>query len=228
MDKSKYLTLEDIMYSGHISDDINIRYIKEEYLVQAKFALECIEVVGNTLVRGNGITCDDIEQFCAVKTSDGYLYYHSQKYAGIRVIDYEQFYCEGADILLKHGFKWDETRKECWYIVPQIKSDSVADNLGYTEDTIDTFVIREQGEIASKAWPIRRNAFSAEVAVDTYEGYRRKGYAKQVVTAWVNHQISMVRLPFYAHRVGNTQSEALAKSLGAIKFADVISYHRWE
>ena len=80
---------------------------------------------------------------------------------------------------------------------------------------------------ASSAAPdseLEESKQAAELAVETAPGYRRLGYARQVVAAWASHVLGEGKVAFYSHEVGNAASEALAHSLGVVQYAVVTTY----
>jgi putative hydrolase of the HAD superfamily len=81
------------------------------------------------------------------------------------------------------------------------------------------FEIYDDRKPVSRAWSIRENACCAEVAVETISAYRRRGFARQVTAAWVHAIIQQGKTPFYSHLESNKASRLLARSLGAIEFA---------
>ena len=178
-------------------------------LLRIKNELKCIGTLGNTLIRIDGNTCDDIEKILNVKYNNGWE---------------ERYFRRGIDTTVLTSF--DEIRKEITYSfdkVPEIDIDEVI-YLGNTPDTFDTFVIEREGKVVSRAWSVRKNNEAAEIAVETVETHRRQGLGKKVVAAWVKYQLEHNKVPIYNHRA-NHQSQALAESIGAIKFAETVSYH---
>lgn len=86
------------------------------------------------------------------------------------------------------------------------------------------FVILEHGEPVCWAWSERSNAHCAEAAVETHPDHRRKGYARQAVAAWAHQIIGEGRVALYSYKAENHASQALARSLGAVRYAEVICY----
>jgi GNAT superfamily N-acetyltransferase len=81
------------------------------------------------------------------------------------------------------------------------------------------------GELeVSRAISVRQNERCAEVYVETLPAYRRKGYARQVVAAWVRDIMDRGRVAFYSYKTRNIASAALARSLGVEWYADVIAF----
>lgn len=87
-----------------------------------------------------------------------------------------------------------------------------------------TFFIKRDGKEVSWAWAQEENDKAIELAVETLIDYRRKGFARQVVTACAYHAITMGKIAFYSFLKGNSVSEALAKSLNVKKYAEITSY----
>jgi hypothetical protein len=86
------------------------------------------------------------------------------------------------------------------------------------------FVIVADDQAVCWAWSERSNEKCAEVAVETLPEHRMKGYARQAVAAWAYEVIRSGRTAFYSYRVENQASRALARSLGAAWYADVVGY----
>ena len=86
------------------------------------------------------------------------------------------------------------------------------------------FVVRVDGEPVCRAWSERGNDACAEVAVETHPDHRRQGYARQAVAAWASDVIGSGRVALYSYKAGNESSRALAHSLGAVWYADVVCY----
>ena len=86
------------------------------------------------------------------------------------------------------------------------------------------YVILVDGNPVSWAWTADESEQAAELAVETLPKYQRRGYARQVVTAWAAHVLGEGKVAFYSHEVGNTASEALAHSLGVVQYAVVTTY----
>ncbi len=63
----------------------------------------------------------------------------------------------------------------------------------------------------------------AEPGINTLEGYRRRGYARIVMGALLEHLLEMGRVPLWSCGAGNVASQRLAESVGFRKFADVIA-----
>jgi len=80
------------------------------------------------------------------------------------------------------------------------------------------------GKIVSACVSSRENAIGAEAWVQTLPAYRRRGYARQVTTAWAFHLQQEGKIPFYSHHSDNLPSHALAHSLGLKWFMSDVAY----
>lgn len=104
-----------------------------------------------------------------------------------------------------------------WYVISRIPATAEFSDVIERDGR---FVIQCDGRVVSEAWSSRDGLQSAEVEVETHGDYRRRGYGRQVVTAWANHVRRADKLAFYSHLVANESSRALAESVGAEWFAD--------
>ncbi len=82
----------------------------------------------------------------------------------------------------------------------------------------EVFGIVVDGRIVSTCEASRENEAAGEAWVRTLEGYRRRGYARQVTAAWGNWLLRQGRVPFYSHRWENLASQAVAESLGLVQY----------
>jgi hypothetical protein len=88
----------------------------------------------------------------------------------------------------------------------------------------DRFVVLVDCEPVSWAWSSRSNSRASELATETKPGFRRRGYASQVCSAWARHQLEQDKIAFYSHKRENVASQALATRLGVIHFVDGVNY----
>lgn len=88
----------------------------------------------------------------------------------------------------------------------------------------EVFGIVRDGKIVSTCESSRENEAAGEAWARTLEGYRQRGYARQVTAAWGNWLLSQGRLPFYSHRWDNLASQAVAQSLGLIQYVADAGY----
>jgi hypothetical protein len=86
------------------------------------------------------------------------------------------------------------------------------------------YVVFANGAPVSWAWSSESNQNAVELAVETDVPYRRKGYARQVASAWAYHNIRDGKVAFYSHRVDNTPSQRLAVKLGVVRYARISTY----
>lgn len=195
------------------------------YLLRAWLRLECIEIgPDDRLRRIEGVTCDDLERILAVKSGDEHHVYLREGDPP-EAIDARSMFVNAEKWAAQYGIT--EIRREKTYRIlglPDIKTPDVT-ALGDTPENFDVFSVMRDGQAVSSAWSVRRNADAAEIAVETLEPYRRRGYGKQVVAAWVRHQVAQEKIAIYSHRTGNLESEALARSCAAVLFAETVSYY---
>jgi hypothetical protein len=85
-------------------------------------------------------------------------------------------------------------------------------------------IVLVDGEPVSWAWTQDGSNRAAELAVETLPAFRRRGYGRQVVAAWAAHVLAQGKVAFYSHQLGNTASEALARSLDVVQYALSIVY----
>jgi hypothetical protein len=86
------------------------------------------------------------------------------------------------------------------------------------------YVVLVDGAPVSWAWTADSSDRAAELAVETALEHRRRGYARQVASAWAAHVLTAGKVAFYSHEVDNHASEALARSLGVVQYAVVTTY----
>ena len=65
---------------------------------------------------------------------------------------------------------------------------------------------------------------AAELALEVLPEYRRRGYGRQVASAWANHIMQEGLVAFYSHLHDNLPSQALAQSLGVVQYAASAGY----
>ncbi|MEK7327888.1 MAG: GNAT family N-acetyltransferase [Chloroflexota bacterium] len=86
------------------------------------------------------------------------------------------------------------------------------------------WVIKINGEAVAWAWMVRGNDLAVEVAVETKPEFQRWGFGRQVTAAWARDVMSREQVAFYSYHHDNAASQALAKSLGLVKYADGVAY----
>ena len=80
------------------------------------------------------------------------------------------------------------------------------------------------GQVVSACTSVRENARCAEAWVWTLPAFQRRGYARQVTSAWAHDLQLQSKLPFYSHKVSNLASAAVAWSLALVHFATATAY----
>jgi hypothetical protein len=93
------------------------------------------------------------------------------------------------------------------------------------EDTDPIFAIEKDKKIVSKAWTWGENHSAAEVEVETVEGYRGRGYARQTVSAWAAWQMKKKKIAFFSHEFANYGSRRLASKLNLVKIASIFIFY---
>ena len=81
----------------------------------------------------------------------------------------------------------------------------------------------EDGAAVSLCFSARLTARVAEAGVNTLEGYRGRGYAPTVVTAWAQVMRATGRVPLYSTSWDNAASRAVARKLGLIQYGADLS-----
>lgn len=209
--------------------------IDTNHFLSAWFSLECIGISRDILSRIKGNTCDDVEAFLITLDNLGYQCYFRHDFPidlSVKILSSDAKYLfenekYTRDILLQNSVNIIEIRREITYCFLDMLQVDIPDIvfLGDTHETFDTFAILHNGKAVSRAWSIRRNDNAAEIAVETKEKFRRMGYGKQVVLAWAEYILSLGKEAIYSHRKGNLESQALANSVGAKQFVEVLSFH---
>lgn len=115
----------------------------------------------------------------------------------------------------------ERVRRIRWYTVarrpaPDEYADVVASD--------GRFVIVVAGRAVAWAETDWDNDRAAEVSIETLEGYRRRGYARQVTAAWAAAMHDAGKVGFYSHRTANDPSRAVASSLGLSHLSDEVEY----
>jgi GNAT superfamily N-acetyltransferase len=88
----------------------------------------------------------------------------------------------------------------------------------------EAWSVLHEGLEVCRAISVRQNEHCAEVYVETLPAYRRRGYGRRVVAAWALEVMKTDRVAFYSFRLRNTASAAVASSLGAQWYANVVAY----
>ena len=75
------------------------------------------------------------------------------------------------------------------------------------------YAIERDGKIVSACVSVREDKNCGEAWVYTASGYRGKGLAKKVVSAWAHGLMCVGKVPFYSHKIDNVPSTRLAEAL---------------
>jgi GNAT superfamily N-acetyltransferase len=86
------------------------------------------------------------------------------------------------------------------------------------------FVVHADEQPVCWAWSERSNERCAEVAVETRPAYRRRGYARQAVSALAAAEMQRGRVVLYSYQVDNNASRSLGQSLGVAYFANCAAF----
>lgn len=206
-------------------------------LLQVWFELECIgfnSYMG--MFRIPGSTCDDIGYVVGVRPiNDAGAYQYARFREDLPPSVALELWVEMRDdvlenedgvweVLVRNGYTKNELRREITYTFDKIPS-IITPDVGKDDLENDALVVQIDNRIVSSAWSIRSNDRAEEIAVETHGDFRRRGYGKQVVAQWVRRTLDRGKIPIYSHRKGNLESMALALSVGAIPFVEVVSYH---
>ncbi len=199
-------------------------------LIHDQLALECIGTdAKNILFRIPGDNPDDIARF--------YVAHHAAGYATFVRYDVEPRIAESLRSLSpQQAFENVEMVKRIlegetpsrvplstfrsYYFLNAPSPDEYVDVVRQS----DRFVVLIDGEPVSWAWSSRSNSRASELATETKPDFRRRGYARQVCSAWAQHELGQGKIAFYSHRQENIASQALATSLGVIHFVDGVNY----
>lgn len=88
----------------------------------------------------------------------------------------------------------------------------------------NSWVITQGGQTVCRAMSVRQDTRCAEVYVETLPAYRRRGYGRQAVAAWACDILQSGRVPLYSYKMRNSASAALAQSVGATWYANVVEF----
>jgi GNAT superfamily N-acetyltransferase len=102
-----------------------------------------------------------------------------------------------------------KTIQLCWYTVDRLPDASEFRDVTRRDGR---FVVLVNGRVASQAWGECADERAEEVSVATVPEFRGRGYARQVVAAWMHAVMTQ----------GKTR--ALARSVGVTWLADEIEY----
>ncbi len=83
--------------------------------------------------------------------------------------------------------------------------------------------IIEDSQAVSICRSVRVSSRAHEAGVDTRVGYRRRGYATSVVTAWALAVRALNCIPLYSTSWDNVASQSVARRLGLVQYG--VDYH---
>lgn len=87
------------------------------------------------------------------------------------------------------------------------------------------YMIIEDGTAVSVCFSARATSQAAEAGVETLAGYRGKGYAAAVATAWSEAVRQSGRIPLYSTSWDNYDSQSLAERLKVKQYGTDISFY---
>jgi hypothetical protein len=81
-------------------------------------------------------------------------------------------------------------------------------------------VMIDQGQLASVCFCSRLTSHAAEAGLETLPGFRRRGYARQVVAHWAQAVRQSGRQPLYSTSWENVASQGVAGKLGLVCYGE--------
>jgi len=128
---------------------------------------------------------------------------------------------EAVQRILSQHVPWDSVFPGIGYYFAEIPQPSVFPDVVWHQGC---YVIKEEDKPVSWAWSSDSSLEAAELAVETEQSHRRKGYARQVASAWAHYNMKEGKVAFYSHRADNLPSQKLAEILGVVQYARVTTY----
>jgi hypothetical protein len=217
-------------------------------LLKAHLGLECIGVnPDGLLIRIPGPYPDTIPRFYVTRHKNGYMVY-------VRQDQPEQIRKQLSSLSPEEAFRDHEQIKEIFgkaapceevwegrsYIFPDTITPADSPNaiqlnanhkrlvnefdakLNLLPGPIYAIIV--DNHIESACVSSRENELAAEAWVQTSQTHRQRGYGSQVTAAWANNLQKRAKIPFYSHRLGNIDSEGVARRLDLIWFIDDVGY----
>lgn len=208
-----------------------------EQLTRLQLELGCIGVeAGDTLTRLPGPNPDDIARLLVVQYADGYrvLFRHDLPptlRAALAGLPPATAFADHAAVqrLLAAHAPYGEVVCFKSYVFPASQPPAPSPQVvrlpqpGRPAQTMFGIVVG--GRVVSACESARENRRCGEAWVWTLAEYRRRGFARQVTTAWAYALQGQGKRPFYSHKVGNVASEAVARRLGLTLFQTVVAYN---
>jgi GNAT superfamily N-acetyltransferase len=200
-------------------------------LIRIQLELECVGFdADDRLVRLPCASPDNVARFLLARHEGGYLSYFRHDVDGrivaaLKTLPPEEIF-ENPDTVKPILYGLGAAYAKLWMGSTYMFIDEPApDEFPDVLQDGESFVIVVDDEIVSRASSARSNAQAAEVAVETRPGYRRRGYGRQVTTAWAAWQVRQDRIAFYSHLHNNDASRALAHSMGVMHILDIVGYN---
>ena len=81
----------------------------------------------------------------------------------------------------------------------------------------------EDSQAVSVCRSVRLSSLAYEAGVDTLAGYRRRGHATSVVSAWALAVRALNRIPLYSTSWDNLASQGVSRGLGLVQYG--VDYH---
>lgn len=165
---------------------------------------------------------DDVPRFRAVRVEDAYLAYRR---SGLTArVD-----AELAGIPARSAFEEPERVRRILGTTPPApprveghfrfpRRPAAPEFLGVARQG-NHYVALEGAQPVSWAWTVREHGLAESVAVETVPEFRRRGYGRRVLAAWIDHVLSSGKLAFFAHDSHDAAAGALARSLGGVEYA---------
>ncbi len=217
-------------------------------LIRLHLNLECVDIDENgCLVRIPGPDPDTIHRVYVTRHAQGDTYYFREGLSQslrcclhkIPVSTYFEI-PEQVQAVLAEEAACDEIHIGKSYVFPdslgpqdfpdvvrvsQLDRDLVVHyDPGLVDLGLEVFAVLSDGEIVSTCQSSRENGSAGEAWVRTLEGYRRRGFARQVTAAWGYWLLRQGKVPFYSHRQENLTSQAVAHSLGLLLYMEDAGY----
>ncbi len=199
-------------------------------LIRIQLELECIGTDdNNTLSRIPGNNPDDIARFYAAHHAAGYVTFVRYDLEppiaeSLRALSPQQAF-ENVEMVKRilNGETPSNAPVSAFRSYYFLNAPS-PDEYREVVRQADRFAVLVDGEPVAWAWSSRSNSRASELATETKRDFRRRGYARQVCSAWARHQLEQGKIAFHSHRRENIASQALATSLGVIHFVDGVNY----
>jgi hypothetical protein len=112
--------------------------------------------------------------------------------------------------------------------VTQHNREVVRDTFSWLYDEVadwqPTFAVVRDGQAVSICFSSRIGTHAAAAGVETLSDFRGRGYATSVTAAWAAAVRAAGHIPLYGTSWDNLASQGIARRLGLIQFAEVITW----